>query len=88
MLGVGMSEMDPLNHKWLDFAILPGLALHQFQLQLPTAYKLICFDKNINGNRDVKILECDYLLVQRCTKLTLANLTVPATASHATTLAH
>ena len=26
----------------------------------------MCFDRNINGNRDVKILECDYLSVQRC----------------------
>ena len=32
----------------------------------------MCFDKNINENRDVKFLECDYLLVQRCVKLTLA----------------
>jgi hypothetical protein len=32
---------------------------------------LMCFDRNINGNRDVTILECDYLLVQRCVKLTL-----------------
>ena len=26
-----MIEMNPLNHKWLDFVILTGLALHQFQ---------------------------------------------------------
>ena len=31
----------------------------------------MCFDRNINGNRDVKFLECDYLLVQLCVKLTL-----------------
>ena len=31
----------------------------------------MCFHRNINGNRDVKFLECDYLLVQRCVKLTL-----------------
>ena len=31
----------------------------------------MCFDKNINGNRDVKFLECDYLLVQWFVKLTL-----------------
>ena len=31
----------------------------------------MCFDRNINGNRDVKNLECDYLSVQRCVKLTL-----------------
>ena len=26
-----MIETNPLNHKWLDFMILMGLALHQFQ---------------------------------------------------------
>ena len=26
-----MIETNPLNHKWLDFVILMGLALHQFQ---------------------------------------------------------
>ena len=31
----------------------------------------MCFDRNINGNRDVKFLEFDYLLVQQCEKLTL-----------------
>ena len=31
----------------------------------------MCFDKNINGNRDVNFLRCDYLLVQRCVNLTL-----------------
>ena len=31
----------------------------------------MCFDRNINGNRNVKFLECNYLLVQRCVKLTL-----------------
>ena len=38
---------------------------------MPNAYKLMCFGRNINGNRDVKFLECDYLLVQWCVKLTL-----------------
>ena len=33
----------------------------------------MCFDRNINGNRDVKFLECDYLLLQRYVKLTLGN---------------
>ena len=31
----------------------------------------MCFNKNINGNRDVKFLECDFLLVQWCVKRTL-----------------
>ena len=26
-----MIETNPLNHKWLDFVILTGLTLHQFQ---------------------------------------------------------
>ena len=30
--GLGMS--DPLIHKWLDFAIKLGLALHQFKKKL------------------------------------------------------
>ena len=29
--GLGMIETNPLNHNWLDFAILLGLTLHQFQ---------------------------------------------------------
>ena len=33
----------------------------------------MCFDRNITGNRDVKFLECDYLLVQWSVKLTLDN---------------
>ena len=32
--GLIMSEMDPLNQKWLDFVILSGLTLHQFQTKL------------------------------------------------------
>ena len=32
--GLSMSEMDPLNHIELDFAIYSGLALHQFQRKL------------------------------------------------------
>ena len=32
----------------------------------------MCFDRNINGNRDVKFLEFDQLLMQQCVKLTLS----------------
>ena len=32
--GLGMSVMDSINHKWLDFAIQLGLTLHQFQTKL------------------------------------------------------
>ena len=39
-------------------------------LILLNAYKLMCFDRNIKGNRDVKFLECIYSLLQRCVKLT------------------
>ena len=34
----------------------------------------MCFDRNINGNRNVRFLGCDYLLVQQCVKLTLVDL--------------
>ena len=50
---------------------LEGQIISRIQVSLPNAYKLMCFDRNIKGNRDVKFLECDYLLVQRCVKLTL-----------------
>ena len=29
--GLSMGETDHLNHKWLDFTIELGLALHQFK---------------------------------------------------------
>ena len=45
--------------------------ISRIYLGLPNAYKLMCFDRNINKDRDVKFLGCDYLLVQRCVKLTL-----------------
>ena len=49
--------------------------ISKIHLILPNAYKLVCFDRNINGNRDVEFLEWDYLLLQRCVKLTLDNAT-------------
>ena len=48
-----------------------GQIISRIHLILPNAYKLMCFDKTTNGNRDVKILECDYLLLQWCVKFTL-----------------
>jgi len=33
-----------------------GQIISRIHLSLPNAYKLICFDRNINGNRDVKFL--------------------------------
>ena len=32
--GLSMIETNPLSHNWLDFAILSGLTLHQFQKKL------------------------------------------------------
>ena len=32
--GLSMIEMNPFNHNWLDFVILSGLTLHQFQKKL------------------------------------------------------
>ena len=45
--------------------------MSRIHLGLPNAYKLMSFDRNINGNRDVNFLDCDYLLVERCVKLNL-----------------
>ena len=50
--------------------------MSRIHLSLPNAYKLMCFVRNINGNRDVKFLECDYLLVQQCVKLTSSKVLV------------
>jgi hypothetical protein len=33
-----------------------GQTISRIHLRLPNAYKLMCFDRNINGNRDVKFL--------------------------------
>ena len=35
-----MIEMNPLNDKWLDFVILTGLALHQFQTNWLLRYRV------------------------------------------------
>ena len=45
--------------------------ISRIHLGLPNACHLMCFDRNINGNMDVKFLGCDYLLVQWWVKLTL-----------------
>jgi hypothetical protein len=37
-----------------------GQIISRIHLSLPNAYKLLCFDRNINGNRDVKFFEWDY----------------------------
>ena len=39
---------------------------------MPNAYKLMCFDRNINENRDVKFLEWDYWSLHWRKNLTLA----------------
>ena len=52
---------------WFQGQIIPRI-----HLILINAYTQMCFERNINGNRDVNFLECDCLLVQRCVKLTLA----------------
>ena len=33
--------------------------ISRIHFNLPNAYKLMCLDRNINENRDVKFLECD-----------------------------
>ena len=38
------------------FIQLKGQIISKIHLSLPNAYKLMCFDRNVNGNRDVKFL--------------------------------
>ena len=38
--GLSMIETNPLNHNWLDFVILSGLTLHQFQKKLQLSHAL------------------------------------------------
>ena len=45
--------------------------ISRIHLILPNAYKLMCFDRNINGNRDVKFLECDKWSLHSYKNLTL-----------------
>ena len=49
--GLSMSETDPLNHKWLDFAIQSGLTLHQFKKK--TAVKDILLKKALISKQEV-----------------------------------
>jgi hypothetical protein len=40
---------------------LEGRIISRIYLSLPNnAYKLMCFDRNVNGNRDVQFFEWDY----------------------------
>ena len=38
--GLSMIETNPLNHNWLDFMILTGLTLHQFQKKMLLSARL------------------------------------------------
>ena len=52
-----------------------GQMIPRIHLILPNAYKLMCFDRNINGNRDVKFLECDKWSLHWYKNLTLVGQT-------------
>ena len=49
-----------------------GQMISRTHLSLPNAYKLMCFDRNINGNWDVKFFEWDYWSLHWRKNLTLA----------------
>ena len=51
-----------------------GQMMSKIHLSLPNAYKLMCFDRNVNGNRDVKFLECDKWSLHWYENLTLVTL--------------
>ena len=48
-----------------------GQIISKIHLRLPNAYKLMCFDRNINGNKDVKFFEWDYWSLHWRKNLTL-----------------
>ena len=56
-----MIETNPLNPKWLDFAILTGLALHQFQTKwllsggLPVFIIILRMNKHVPKKEKIKI---------------------------------
>ena len=50
-----------------------GQIISRIHLSLPNAYKLMCFDKNINGNGDDKFFEWDYWSLHWPRKLTLVS---------------
>ena len=51
-----------------------GQMISRIHLILPNAYKLMCFDRNINGNRNVKFLECDKWSLHWYKNLTLVRM--------------
>ena len=44
-IGLSIIETKPLNHNWLDFAILSGLVLHQFKKKLLLSHIKLFFSK-------------------------------------------
>ena len=48
-----------------------GQIISRIHLSLPNAYKLMCFDRNINGNRDDNFFEWDYWSLHWWKNLTL-----------------
>ena len=48
-----------------------GQIISRIHLSLPNAYKLMCFDWNINGNRDDNFFDWDYWSLHWPKKLTL-----------------
>ena len=52
---------------------LKGQIISRIHLSLPNEYKLICFERNINGNRDDKFLEWYYWPLHWPKKLTLGS---------------
>ena len=52
--------------------LLKGHIISRIQLSRPNAYKLMCFDRNFNGNGNVKLYEWDNWSLHRRKNLTLA----------------
>ena len=74
-----MIETNPLNHKWLDFVILTGLALHQFQtnwllsarLRYIVASRLLKAKQAKYGVSERPVYFCTTVKQKECRKNTL-----------------
>ena len=68
------STLTGLQHQMISPDCFHGVVRHKNEAIITRLMSIFVLPKKpeINGNRDVKFLECDDLLVHCCVKLTLA----------------
>ena len=67
------STLTGLQHQMISPDCFHGVVRHKNEAIITRLMSIFVLPKKpeINGNRDVEFLKCDYLLVQWCVKLTL-----------------